>query len=206
MKCDIWYTDTVTMSFMPDNLGSCSKSILSASVCDKYHRNITVTLIWLNSSLCLLIPQSHRPNRHETDLKSTKSSNSGRDRFTIGIHSVWCRFMVGQTHLSGRELSNMFERSLPDNLSAVCRLYVGVVSVMSGSVRGRIFSEIWSDTCITVYISNRTTSRYEAKELFISQVWKYSPFMISNIQIWQILTSFWYDSLWPCIPKSSIIV
>ena len=32
----------------------------------------------------------------------------------------------------------MFERSLPDKLSVVCRLYVGVVSVLSGSVRGRV--------------------------------------------------------------------
>ena len=32
----------------------------------------------------------------------------------------------------------MFERSLPDKLSVVCRLYVGVVSVLSGSFRGRV--------------------------------------------------------------------
>ena len=78
-------------------------------------------------------------------MKSTsnwqESSNSGRDRFTVGIDSglsVWCRFMFGQTNLSGRDLSNMFERSLSDKLSVVCRLYVGVVSVLSGSVRGRV--------------------------------------------------------------------
>ena len=46
--------------------------------------------------------------------------------------------MFGQTNLSGRDISNMFERSLPDKLSVVCRLYVGVVSVLSGSVRGRV--------------------------------------------------------------------
>ena len=46
--------------------------------------------------------------------------------------------MFGQTNLSGRDLSNMFERSLPDKLSIVCRLYVGEVSVLSGSVRGRV--------------------------------------------------------------------
>ena len=65
----------------------------------------------------------------------------GYDRFTVGIDSVLsvcCRFMFGQTNLSGRDLSNMFERSLPDKLSVVCRLYVGVVSVLSGSVRGRV--------------------------------------------------------------------
>ena len=79
----------------------------------------------------------------QTDTKPTsnrqKSSNSGRGRFTVGIDAVllaWCRFMFGQTNLSGRDLSNMFERSLPNKLSVVCRLYVGVVSVLSGSVRG----------------------------------------------------------------------
>ena len=46
--------------------------------------------------------------------------------------------MFGQTNLSGGDLSNMFERSLPDKLSVVCRLCVGVVSVLSGSVRGRV--------------------------------------------------------------------
>ena len=34
--------------------------------------------------------------------------------------------------------ADVFERSLPDKLSVVCRLYVGVVSVLSGSVRGRV--------------------------------------------------------------------
>ena len=81
----------------------------------------------------------------QTDTKPTssrqKSPDSGRDRFTVRIDSVlsvWCRFMFGQTNLSGRNLSNMFERSLPEKLSVACRLYVGVVSVLSGSVRGRV--------------------------------------------------------------------
>ena len=70
-----------------------------------------------------------------------KSFHLGRDWFTIGIDlvlSVWRRFMFEQTNLSGRDLSNMFERSLPDKLWVVCRLYVGVVSVLSGSVRGGV--------------------------------------------------------------------
>ena len=81
----------------------------------------------------------------QTDTKPTsnrqKSSNSGRDRFTVGIDSVlsvWCRFMFWQTNLSGRDLSNMFERSLRDKLSVVCRSYVGVMSVLSGSVWGHV--------------------------------------------------------------------
>ena len=32
----------------------------------------------------------------------------------------------------------MFERSLPDKLSVVCRSYVGVVSVLLGSIRGSV--------------------------------------------------------------------
>ena len=41
--------------------------------------------------------------------------------------------MFGQTNLSGRDLSNMVERSFPDKLSVVCRLYIGVVSVLSAA-------------------------------------------------------------------------
>ena len=92
---------------------------------------------FLNSS-------SYPSHTGQTDMKPTSNrqqSYSGRDRFAIGVDSVlsvWCRFIFGQTNLSRRDLSNMFERSLPDKLSVVCRLYVGVVSVLSGSVRGRI--------------------------------------------------------------------
>ena len=46
--------------------------------------------------------------------------------------------MFGQTNLLGRDLSNMLERFLPDKLSVVGRLYIGVVSVLSVSVRGRV--------------------------------------------------------------------
>ena len=88
-----------------------------------------------------LIPQSHRPNRHETDLKPTKIIKFGErsvySRYWfgfVGLMSVYVR----ADKLSGRDLSNMFERSIPDKLSVVCRLYVGVVSVLSGSVRGRV--------------------------------------------------------------------
>ena len=89
----------------------------------------------------LIIPQSHRPNRHETDLKPTKIIKFGErsvySRYW-SVLSVWCWFMFGQTNLSGRDLSNRFERSLPDKLSVVCRLYVGVLSVLSVSVRGHV--------------------------------------------------------------------
>ena len=50
--------------------------------------------------------------------------------------------MFGQTNLSGRNLSNMFERSFPDKLSVVCRLYIGVVSVLSGAF-GDVSVLIW---------------------------------------------------------------
>ena len=84
----------------------------------------------------------------QTDTKPTsnrqKSSNSGRNRFTIGIDfvfSVWCRFMFRQTNLSGRDLSNMFERSifqtcLKDLSSTNCRLSVGYMSVWCRFCRG----------------------------------------------------------------------
>ena len=88
-----------------------------------------------------LIPQSHC----QTDTKPTsngpKSLNSGGDRFAVGLGSVlsvWDRYVFGQSNLSGRDLSNMFERSLPDKLSVACRLCVGMESVLSGSVRGHV--------------------------------------------------------------------
>ena len=98
-----------------------------------------------NMSLLLrtpvLIPQSHRPNWHETDLKPTKI-------IKFGERSVYSRYWFGFVGLVsvyvradkfvGRDLSNMFERSLSNKLSVVCGLYVGVVSVLSGSVRGRV--------------------------------------------------------------------
>ena len=110
---------------------------------NKTHQNL---LILIHLSLAVyetsLLYPSHTG---QIDTKPTsnrqKSSNSGRDRFTVGIDlvlSVWCRFMFRQTNWSGRDLSNMFQRSLPDKLSVVCRLYIGVVSVLSGSVRGRV--------------------------------------------------------------------
>ena len=51
--------------------------------------------------------------------------------------------MFGQTNLSGRDLSIMFERSLPDKLSVVCRLYVSVLSVLLGSIAGDVSVSIW---------------------------------------------------------------
>ena len=80
--------------------------------------------------------QSHRPDWHETDLKPTKIIKFGES----SVYSRYWFAFVGlvQTNLSGRDLSNMFERSLPDKLLVVCRLYVDVVSVLSGSVRGRV--------------------------------------------------------------------
>ena len=130
---------------------SCRKNIglphlLSASLWIykvDYHRVLQIHFQWHYSqrnASCL-----YPSHTGQTDTKPIsnrqKSSNSGKDRFTVGIDSVlsvWCRFMFGQTNLSGSDLSNMFERSLPDKLSVVCRLYVGVVSVLSGSVRGRV--------------------------------------------------------------------
>ena len=98
---------------------------------------VLLLLLLVSISLVIVVVQLHRiypSHTGQTDTKPTsnqqKSSNSGRHRFTVGIDSVlsvWCRFMFGQTNLSGRDLSNMFERSLPDKLSVVCRFYVGIM-------------------------------------------------------------------------------
>ena len=96
---------------------------------------------WTIGLLFFLIPQSHC----QTDTKPTsnrpKSLNSGRDRFAVGLGSVlsvWDWYVFGQSKLSGRDLSNMFERSRPDKMSVACRLCVGVESVLSGSVPGHV--------------------------------------------------------------------
>ena len=103
----------------------------------------------------------------KTDSKPTsnrqKSSNSRRDRFTVGIDSVlsvWCRFLFGQTNLSGRDLSNMFERSLPEKNCLLfvgymslwwCRFYRGVSVLYTYSATGgrpRYFVSLRSVICI----------------------------------------------------------
>ena len=81
------------------------------------------------------------PNRHETDLKPTKIIEFGGDRFAVGLESVlsvWDWYVFGQSNLLGRDLSNIFESSLPDKLSVACQLCVGVESVLSGSVQGHV--------------------------------------------------------------------
>ena len=50
--------------------------------------------------------------------------------------------MFGQTNLSGRDVSNMFERFLCDKLSVVDRLYIGVVSFCWGAF-GDVSVLIW---------------------------------------------------------------
>ena len=92
-----------------------------------------------NMSLLLrtpvLIPQSHRPNWHETDLKPTKIIKFGERSDTVGIDSVlsvWCRFMFGPTNLSGE----IFQTCLKDLSPTNCRLYVGYMSVWCRFCRG----------------------------------------------------------------------
>ena len=88
-----------------------------------------------------LIPQSHRPNRHETDIKPTKIVKFGErsvySRYWfdyVGLVSVYVR----EDKFVGERSFKHVWRSLPDKLSVVCWLYVVVVSVLSGSVRGRV--------------------------------------------------------------------
>ena len=88
----------------------------------------------LSEILTIGIPQSHRPNRHKTD-------KNHQIRGEIGLQSVlirFCRFGVGLC--SGRQIcrGEIFQICLKDISPTNCRLYVGVVSVLSGSVRGRV--------------------------------------------------------------------
>ena len=84
----------------------------------------------LSEILTIGIPQSHRPNRHKTD-------KNHQIRGEIGLQSVlirFCRFGVGLC--SGRQIcrGEIFQTCLKDLSPTNCRLYVGVVSVLSGSV------------------------------------------------------------------------
>ena len=85
-----------------------------------------------------VIPAKPTRNRPQTD-------KNHQIRGEIGLQSVliwFCRFGVGLC--SGRKICQRekFQTCLkdltPDKLSVVCRLHVGVVSVLSGSVRGRV--------------------------------------------------------------------
>ena len=76
----------------------------------------------------------------QTDTKPTsnrqKSSNSGRDRFTVGIDSVlsvWCRFMFGKR--SFKHVSKISPRQIVGCLSVICRRGVGSVGERSGTCR-----------------------------------------------------------------------
>ena len=86
-----------------------------------------------------LIPQSHRPNRHETDLKPTKILKFGGE---IGLQSVlirFCRFGVGLC--SGRQIcrGEIFQTCLKDLPPPTnCRLSVGYMSVWCRFCRGAI--------------------------------------------------------------------
>ena len=79
-------------------------------------------------------PAKPTRNRPQTD---KKSSNSVRDRFAVGIDSVLSVYVRADKFVGERSFKPV-ERSVPDKLSVVCRLYVGVVSVLSGSVRGHV--------------------------------------------------------------------
>ena len=71
-------------------------------------------------------------------LNRQKSSNSGRDRFTVGVDSVLSVYVRTDKFVGERSFKHVWKISprLPDKLSVVGRLYIGVVSVLSGSVRG----------------------------------------------------------------------
>ena len=89
--------------------------------------------------MSIKVPQSHRPNRHETDIDETDKNRQIRGE--IGLQSVLirlCWFGVGLC--SGRQICRVeiFQTCLKDLSPTSYRLYVGVVSVLSGNVRGRV--------------------------------------------------------------------
>ena len=81
----------------------------------------------------VLIPQSHRPNRHETDLKPTKIIKFGErsvySRYWFGFVSVYVREEIFQTCF--KDLS----RQIVSCLSVICRRGVGSVGERSGTCR-----------------------------------------------------------------------
>ena len=76
-----------------------------------------------------VIPQSHWPNRHETDLKPTKMIKF-RER---SVYSQYWFGFVGLVSVYVRADKFVGE---PRKTAVVCRLYAGVLSVLLGSVQG----------------------------------------------------------------------
>ena len=91
------------------------------------------------------VNNSYPSHTGQTDMKPTTIDKNHQIRGEIGLQSglIWfCRFGVGLC--SGRQIfwersfKHIWKISPPDKLSVVCQWYVCVVSVLSGSVRGRV--------------------------------------------------------------------
>ena len=89
----------------------------------------------LKSYVDILIPQSHRPNRHETDLKPTKI-------LKFGERSVYSRYRFGFVGLvsvyvrADKFVGEIFQTCLKDLSPTNCRLFVGYMSVWCQFCRG----------------------------------------------------------------------
>ena len=101
---------------------------------------MTLESLWCHKGVAYtpVTPAKPTRNRPQTD-------KNPQIRGEIGLQSVlirFCRFGVGLC--SGRQIcwGEIFQTCLKDlsltNCRLSCRLYVGVVSVLSGSVRGRV--------------------------------------------------------------------
>ena len=84
---------------------------------------------------------SHTGQTHtKPTSKHQKPANLGIDSFVSGIDSfffsLWGMFIFKQTNMSGRNLSNILDISLPEKLSVICRLYVNVLVDFVGECSG----------------------------------------------------------------------
>ena len=88
----------------------------------------------LTPVLLLIIPQSHRPNRHETDLKPTKKLKFGErsvySRYWfgfVGLVSVYVRADKFVGERSFKHVCKISPRQIVGCLSVICRCGVGFV-------------------------------------------------------------------------------
>ena len=95
-----------------------------------------------NNFVWSIIPQSHRPNLHETDLKPTKILKFGERsvysrywfRF-VGLVSVYVRADKFVGERSFKHVWKISPRQIVGCLSVICRCVVGFVGERSGTCR-----------------------------------------------------------------------
>ena len=138
-------------------LWAVTREVLRISVCIRSLKIILLKLLphlpganetihwWVSvntEKVAMLIPQSHRPNRHETDLKPTKIIKFGErsvySRYWFGFVGlvsvyVWADKFVGER--SFKHVWKISTRQIVGCLSVICRCGVGFVGERSGTYR-----------------------------------------------------------------------